>query len=157
MTLPDYLMTPSALLCAVLLDKIFGDPRRFHPLAGFGQIAAWLEARMNQSPDKSSQRFVGTIALLLLLVPFGAASFFISHIPLWGWFAQVLLLYFALGMNSLAQHARAVQDALDAHDLDAARRAVGATPRAMAWGSVWCGRLQYCTMHNCNSVTPSRV
>ena len=125
MTLPDYLTMPSALLCAVLLDKIFGDPRRFHPLAGFGQIAAWLEARMNQSPDKSSQRFVGTIALLLLLVPFSAASFFIAHIPLWGWFAQVLLLYFTLGMNSLAQHARTVQNALDANDLAAARSAVG--------------------------------
>ena len=164
MTLPDYLMMPSALLCAVLLDKVFGDPRRFHPLAGFGRIAVWIEARMNlhkknRSPQRRGDaelttnaknhdsdpnptrfaflrvsasprlaffsRIFGTLAVLLLLVPFTAASFFISHIPLWGWFAQTLLLYFALGMNSLAQHARAVQDALDAHDLDAARRAVG--------------------------------
>ena len=118
-------MTPAALLCAVLLDKIFGDPRRFHPLAGFGQIAMWLEARMNRSPHKSSQRIAGALAALLLLAPFTAASFFISRLPLWGWLAQTLLLYFALGMRSLAQHARAVQIALDASDLAAARSAVG--------------------------------
>jgi len=43
----------------------------------------------------------------------------------WGWLAQTLLLYFALGMSSLAQHARAVQAALEADDLPAARIAVG--------------------------------
>lgn len=166
MTLPDYLMMPSALLCAVLLDKVFGDPRRLHPLAGFGYIAAWIEARMNpyienpspqrrgdaevKTEDKKfdtcgtpqATKFVflrasaplrlnllpyalGTFTVLLLLIPFIGASYWLSNIPLWGWFAQTLLLYFALGMNSLAQHARAVQDALDAHDLDTARSAVG--------------------------------
>ncbi len=124
MTLPDYLMMQSALLCAVLLDKVFGDPRRFHPLAGFGHIAAWIEARMNRSPH-SHQRMLGVIAVFLLLAPLTFASYFVSQIPIWGWFAQTLLLYFALGMNSLAQHARAVQDALDARDLSAARMAVG--------------------------------
>lgn len=126
MTLPHYpmahLMMPSALLCAVLLDKLFGDPRRLHPLAGFGRIAAWLEARMN---DSRHQRIKGVLAVLLLLVPFTAASYFVSRIPLWGWLAQTLLLYFALGMTSLAQHARAVQSALDANDLEGARTAVG--------------------------------
>ncbi len=122
MTLPDYLMMPSALLCAVLLDKIFGDPRRLHPLAGFGRIAAWLEARMNCSRH---QRIKGMLAVLLLLIPFIAASFYVSRIPLWGWLAQTLLLYFALGMTSLAQHARAVHIALDANNLASARTAVG--------------------------------
>ncbi|MDP1680562.1 MAG: adenosylcobinamide-phosphate synthase CbiB [Burkholderiales bacterium] len=164
MTFPDYLMTPAALLCAVVLDKLFGDPRRFHPLAGFGRIAAWLEARVNPHTDKPSpqrrrdaenasnpenqgaasipprfvflrasaplrltifSRILGTLAVLLLLAPFTAASYFISQIPFWGWLAQTLLLYFALGMTSLAQHARAVQNALDANDLDTARTAVG--------------------------------
>ena len=125
MTLPDYLMMPSALLCAVLLDRIFGDPRRWHPLAGFGHIASWVEARMNNSPEKKSQRIAGALAVVLLLVPFTAASVWISHIPIWGWVAQTVLLYFTLGMTSLAQHARAVQSALDANDLPAARTAVG--------------------------------
>ena len=118
-------MTPAALLCAVILDHLFGDPRRFHPLAGFGRIAAWLEARLNRAPEKASQRIVGIMAVLLLLMPLGLASAWIVQIPLWGWFVQVILLYFALGMTSLAQHARAVQAALDANDLPAARTAVG--------------------------------
>jgi adenosylcobinamide-phosphate synthase len=163
MTLPDYLMTPAALLCAVLLDRLFGDPRRFHPLAGFGHIAAWLEARMNlhtenRSPQRRRDaevktnteihgagsiparfaflrasapprltvfsRILGMLAVLLLLTPFTAAAYWLAHIPLWGWFAQVALLYFSLGMTSLAQHARAVQNTLDANDLTAARTAV---------------------------------
>ncbi|MBI5751358.1 MAG: cobalamin biosynthesis protein [Hydrogenophilales bacterium] len=118
-------MLPGALLCAVMLDKIFGDPRRFHPLAGFGRIAAWVEARMNTSPEKPGQRLGGVLAVLLLLAPLTAISYFISQIPFWGWFAQIVLLYFALGMTSLAQHARAVHSALDANDLAAARAAVG--------------------------------
>ncbi|OFZ99453.1 MAG: hypothetical protein A2Z44_00305, partial [Betaproteobacteria bacterium RBG_19FT_COMBO_58_11] len=152
-------MMPGALLCAVLLDKIFGDPRRFHPLAGFGRIAAWLEAGMNLHTENPSPqrrrdaevktytqnqvpgvaflrasapprltvfcRILGMLAMLLLLVPLTAASYFVSQIPVWGWLAQTLLLYFALGMTSLAQHARAVQNALDSNDLDAARAAVG--------------------------------
>ena len=33
------------LLGAVALDAAFGDPARWHPVAGFGQTAARLERR----------------------------------------------------------------------------------------------------------------
>jgi len=125
MTFPNYLIAPAILLCAVVLDRIFGDPRRWHPLAGFGHIAACIETRMNANPHPRRQRLVGAGAVLLLLLPCIAASVIVSAIPVWGWFIQTLLLYFALGASSLAQHARAVKTALDANDLPAARIQVG--------------------------------
>ena len=41
------LNTALAMLCALLLDRLFGEPRRFHPLVGFGRYAAWLERQLN--------------------------------------------------------------------------------------------------------------
>ena len=36
-----------SLLIAVIIDLIVGDPRRWHPLVGFGNIANWLENKLN--------------------------------------------------------------------------------------------------------------
>ena len=126
MTFPDYLTPSAVLICAVLLDRLLGDPARWHPLAGFGTIANWLEARMN-SPHTPplAQRLRGAAAVLLLLVPITLASVLASTLPMWGIAAQVILLYFAIGATSLAQHARAVKNALDKNDLDLARAKVG--------------------------------
>ena len=59
----------SALLvaAALALDMLLGEPRRFHPLAGFGRLAAWLEAGLN--PGGRGQRWQGVAALALLSVP----------------------------------------------------------------------------------------
>src|SRR5208337_2789519 len=35
----------AGLAAGVALDALFGDPRRFHPVAAFGRAAAALEAR----------------------------------------------------------------------------------------------------------------
>ena len=34
-----------AMLAAVLLDAWLGEPRRAHPLIGFGRVVRWIEAR----------------------------------------------------------------------------------------------------------------
>ena len=100
MTFPNYLIAPAIVLGAVVLDRIFGDPRRWHPLAGFGRIAAWIETRMNVDARPWLQRLAGACAVLLLIVPAVAASAIVSAIPVWGWVMQTLLLYFTLGATS---------------------------------------------------------
>ena len=44
---PDMLWTALLACVAVMLDRLLGEPRRAHPLVGFGRYANWLEARLN--------------------------------------------------------------------------------------------------------------
>jgi len=117
-------------LCVVLalaLDALLGEPRRWHPLVGFGHLVTRVEAvlrRDGHSPRRQiAAGFVGWLllaalpALLLwwLLAGLGGS-------PLVA--VEVLILYLCIGNRSLAEHARAVARPLLAGDLPAARRAV---------------------------------
>ncbi len=132
------------LLAAVLLDGLLGEPRRLHPLAGFGRMADGLEARLNK-PGKTRRnelardvadsrasprlqesagarsRLRGALAVSLLLVPPTALAWWLSTLPVAGPLSGVLALYFALGHRSLHDHARPVAEALGRGDLAAAR------------------------------------
>ncbi len=114
-------------LGAVTLDWLAGEPRRFHPLAGFGRLAAWLEQRLYGTPacTPGRRRLRGLLALTLLLLPPTAAAAALVRLPYAGWVTGLLLLYFAIGHRSLHEHARAVVRALEAGDEAAARHAAG--------------------------------
>ncbi len=105
-------------MAAVLLDFMIGEPRRFHPLVGFGWLASKLEARLNiaNKTNNANHRWVGTFALALLLAPFILLAYLLCHIPVVSIVADTLLLYFAIGHKSLHDHARAVTHALNNHD-----------------------------------------
>ncbi|MEW6646298.1 MAG: adenosylcobinamide-phosphate synthase CbiB [Pseudomonadota bacterium] len=106
--------------CAVLLDLWLGEPRRYHPLAGFGRLASALEVRLNRR-----RRTLGVLALLLAVLPLVLLAAALAHLPHVGVVAEVLLLYLAIGATSLAQHGRAVAAALAGGDLALARQRVG--------------------------------
>lgn len=120
-------MTAILAMTAVLLDSLFGEPRRFHPLVGFGRLANALEARWNSPQGRQGMgaRFKGAFAVLLLTAPPTALAAWLASIPTFGPAFAVLALYGALGLRSLGEHAEAVQDALAAGDLVEARRRVG--------------------------------
>lgn len=109
---------PYIAMVAVLLDFIIGEPRRFHPLVGFGWLANKLEAWLNiaAKTNKAKQRWVGMLALALLLAPFILLAYWLCHIQLVSIVADTLLLYFAIGHKSLHDHAHAVSHALSNHD-----------------------------------------
>ncbi len=117
-----------ALLClaAVLLDWRWGEPRRWHPLAGFGDLAQRAEAWLYGAPELTAEarRIRGVAAVLLLLTPFTALAALLAGLPLLGVFAALGLLYLAVGARSLAEHAEAVAAALEAGDLPLARQKV---------------------------------
>lgn len=114
---------------ALLLDTLLGEPRRFHPLVGFGFCAAKLEALLNKNKASSAQaRYSGAGALMLLLIP---ALLFIAFIPLLIKLTplavavlEISVLYLALGRKSLMLHAQNVIDALHTDNLLLARRKV---------------------------------
>ena len=118
----------AALLClgAALLDRWLGEPRRWHPLIGFGELAQRVEALVYGPPElgPGARRERGVIAVILLLVPFTVAAWLLAWLPLIGLAVALGLLYLALGARSLAEHAEAVAEALQAGDLALARRKV---------------------------------
>lgn len=119
-------MSPPTLaisaLAGVLLDRLFGEPRRWHPLVGFGRLADAAERRFRSGAPGHAvgNRLRGLAAWTLIVVPFVALAAWFAHPVL-----DVLLLWFALGGRSLGEHARAIAAPLAAGDLAAARERVG--------------------------------
>ena len=104
---------------ALLLDALLGEPRRWHPLAGFGWLADRLESKLNR--PHGSSRLRGLIALLLLVTPFVLLTALAEALsPIMG----LIVLYLALGNRSLIEHAGQVISALKQGDLEASRRRV---------------------------------
>jgi adenosylcobinamide-phosphate synthase len=114
--------TALAMLAAVLLDRLLGEPRRAHPLVAFGRMAGWIEQRTH-----ADQRLTGVLAWLLAVLPCVVLlQIAQQNLPAWlAWCISVIVLYATLGLRSLGEHARPVADALQKDDLDAARQAVG--------------------------------
>jgi adenosylcobinamide-phosphate synthase len=109
---------PLAALAAVLLDRLFGEVRRFHPLVGFGTLAAAIERRLNRRTIAG-----GVLGWALAVLPWVALALALR--PLAPFAVDVLLLYFSLGARSLCEHAEAVARPLREGRLDEARQRVG--------------------------------
>lgn len=110
------------LLAALLLDELFAEVKRFHPLVGFGNYALFLER--NLYPDTPRwQFFCGVLCWCLAIVPIVLLS------TLFMWLISLLdivclyyavsavLLYFTIGQKSLKQHGQAVAKPLQEIEL----------------------------------------
>lgn len=116
-----------ATVGALLFDRWWGEPHRWHPLIGFGRAADWLESRLNRG---NQRRWRGVLALALMLLPLllisaGLQMLLLAISPWWFTLVAALVVYVCIGRRSLGEHARAVALALRAVDLPAARNAVG--------------------------------
>ena len=108
----------------IALDLCLGEPRRWHPLVGFGRLAAWLETRLNAGRARLVR---GMLAWSLAVLPFclcawwGTARLAVRH-PLAAGAAHAVLLYLSLGLRSLRDHVLPIAQALDDGDLPRARQ-----------------------------------
>ncbi|WP_252273967.1 adenosylcobinamide-phosphate synthase CbiB [Pseudomonas subflava] len=109
-------------LAGVGLDAWLGEPRRWHPLVGFGALATRIEQRLNAGGR--GWRSHGVSGWCLAVLPAVALAWLLSLGEL-GWLVDILALYFAVGLKSLGQHALPVAQALRLGDLPQARRRVG--------------------------------
>jgi len=123
--MPASLLLPLAAIVGAGLDRLLGEPRRWHPLVGFGALASACERALNTGEWR---RLRGLLACWLLLLPGVAITLlFLLAMPpgLPRSLIDAILLYLALGGCSLGEHARRVADDLAKGDLCAARRHVG--------------------------------
>jgi adenosylcobinamide-phosphate synthase len=118
------LTTALLAIGAVLIDWLAGEPRRFHPLVGFGRLAGIVE-RCFYAGSPGARRLRGLLALVVLLIPFTILAAGLSLLPFAGDLFSLLVLIFTLGHRSLYEHAAAVVRALEKGDAAAARRMAG--------------------------------
>jgi adenosylcobinamide-phosphate synthase len=114
-------LTLALLMAAgVVFDLLLGEARRWHPLVGFGNLAGWLERRLNRGGARIVR---GALAWLLAVGPLSVLAWLAcrSGDPV-GLAVHALLLYFCLGLRSLRDHALPIGAALAAGDLPEARR-----------------------------------
>lgn len=123
----SHLTVPLMILAALLFDRLLGEPRRWHPLVGFGKLAAGIERRLNCSTHSPVRlRINGVLAWsVAVIAPCSALALLLFVLPALHEAIEVLVLYFALGMQSLSEHAARVRQALQANDLALARARVG--------------------------------
>lgn len=109
---------------AILLDWLLGEPRRLHPLVGFGNLANALEGKLNGDKYISPHwcKIRGIIAAMLLTLPLTAFTTMLTELPYLSIPASILLLNLAIGHKSLHDHAKPVAQALRDKDQEAARR-----------------------------------
>ena len=127
------------VLLAILLDKRFSEPKRYHPLVGFGNWAIYLESKLNLQSDAAEKHHglfayflavVPCLALLMLMINFVLLPILealLSPMILEVVFQLIIpavILYLALGWQSLMQHAEAISQPLAKGELDQARDAV---------------------------------
>jgi len=121
------LNTTWPMLCAVLLDHLLGEPRRFHPLVGFGWLARRVEeifyVGINAIPF--TRYMQGLAAVCVLLIPLVALAALLQHAAVYGALFSIMMLYIAIAPRSLREHAERVAQAFSINDLPAARQAVG--------------------------------
>lgn len=114
------------MIAALLLDKLLGEPRRFHPLVGFGNLALKVEKQLNRGTHSSLRmRMLGLLAWFIVIAPLLLPTRIASQQPFLQPIAGVIILYFALGMQSLGEHATRIYTALDSNNLPLARQRVG--------------------------------
>jgi adenosylcobinamide-phosphate synthase len=111
----------AGLVAGVVADWVVGDPRRGHPAAGFGAVAAALERRWWR-PSRSA----GVAYVMVLAggagVAVAVADRALERPPVARMLLRGVVTWSALGGRSLAEAARRLAGAVRDGDLEVARR-----------------------------------
>ena len=112
--------TASGLAAGLVADAVLGDPRRGHPVAGFGFAAAALERRVYGDSRSAGVAYAGGLTAGTVLL--GAAGLAATRSrPLPRAALTALATWAVIGGTSLRREAGAMTDLLDAGDLTGAR------------------------------------
>lgn len=119
------------VITALLFDQLIGEPRRFHPLVGFGNIATLLEKKIHYdhlSPASNAWQICkGGLALFVLIGPFVLVTWLAvsqGYEPYMNWLLSSIILYWAIGYQSLIGHVERIVTEFKHDDLSSARHAL---------------------------------
>jgi len=109
---------------ALAFDQLMGEPRRLHPVVGFGGLATDVEKRLNTAPGAPWRSLLaGLFSVFLLTIPMLGLAIWVS-VALDGLLlvlAQAVTLWLALSLRGLAEHGNAVAEPLRDGDITKAR------------------------------------
>lgn len=110
---------------ALVLDQLFGEAKRYHPLVGFGNIATYVENKLNKIPHKPISVLIGSLGLALLVtVPVLLSIALSEWIGQYSLVLDIIVLYWAIGLKSLIEHTKPINDALNEQNIGQARTSV---------------------------------
>lgn len=110
---------------ALFVDQLLGEPKRFHPLVGFGLLASVFEKKLNKQSSNTSSLVCGSVVLVILIsVPILLIVLASSLLNSYSFFLDIIVLYWAIGLKSLVDHTKPIFIALSNNDLSAAKQAV---------------------------------
>lgn len=115
-------------LLGLLLDWRLGETKRLHPLVGFGNLAYWLEAKLNPSNASGLAKLLGVLAWTLAVMPIVLVAMLLDNWLASNYWLHLLVgacvLYVAIGWQSLIEHAQNIYQPLKQGDIEQAREAV---------------------------------
>ena len=93
------------LVAALIVDHVFGEPKRFHPLIMFGNFAKHIEKKLNRGA-KNQQLLGGIIAWCFLVLPIPLFLFWLlsvmpSYLVV---MLNIYVVYWAIALKSLNIH-----------------------------------------------------
>lgn len=112
------------MVAGYALDALLGDPRRWHPVAGFGRAAGALERRVYR-PDRAAGAAFAGLAVGVPVLVGAAASVATRRHPVARAALVAAATWTVLGGRSLRREADLMGRALRGGDLPAARRRLG--------------------------------
>ena len=123
MTLSRHWPAAAGLALGYLADRLLGDPRRGHPVAAFGTVAAWLEARWYA--DSRTAGLIYTGSLVGAAAALGAALERVSaNRPVATIMTTAIATWTVLGGSSLSREGATIATQLADGKLPAAREQV---------------------------------
>lgn len=108
------------MLLGALADQAFGDPRRWHPVAGFGRVMQTVEARLWRDARAAGVAHAAT-GIAVGALPVWIADRRLRDRPLARAALTATVTWAALGGRSLADAGREIGRRVAADDLDGAR------------------------------------
>ncbi|MBF0455566.1 MAG: cobalamin biosynthesis protein CobD [Magnetococcales bacterium] len=156
----DGLPLAFVMVFALIVDRYLGEIGHFHPLVGMGNVAHWLEGKLNVAYDDkklyTTTRIFGIISLVIIVMPVFLLTLWLSRLETEGMMVQLLALYFVLGAKSLSEHGLNVSRAMGEEGVEAARKAVGRMvsreTQSMDEEAIACATIESVLENGCDAV-----